>query len=72
MLKISDTAIAEPLSIVFNNCTNQSMFSDIWKKLNICPIHRKDDKGIINSYRSVLLLTICGKIFEKIIFNSLY
>ena len=72
MLKISDTAIAEPLSIVFNNCTNQSMFSDIWKKLNICPIHRKDDKGIINSYRPVLLLPICGKIFEKIIFNSLY
>ena len=72
MLKISDTAIAEPLSIVFNNCTNQSMFSDIWKKLNICPIHRKHDKGIINSYRPVSLLPICGKIFEKIIFNSLY
>ena len=26
MLKICDTAIGEPLSIIFNNCINQSMF----------------------------------------------
>ena len=67
MLKICDTAIVEPLSIIFNNCINQSMFPDIWKQSNICPIHKKGDKQIINNYRP-----ICGKIFERIIFNSLY
>ena len=67
MLKICDTAIVEPLSIIFNNCINQSLFPDIWKKSNICPIHKKGDKQIINNYRP-----ICGKIFERIIFNSLY
>ena len=72
MLKICDTAIVEPLSIIFNNCINQSMFPDIWKRLNTCPIYKKGDKQVINNYRPVSLLPICGKIFEKIIFNSLY
>ena len=70
--KIFDTVIVEPLSIIFNNCINQSMFPDIWKRSNICPIHKKGDEQIINNYRPVSLLPICGKIFERIIFNSLY
>ena len=41
MLKICDSAIVEPLSILFNNCLNQSIFPDIWKRSNICPIHKK-------------------------------
>ena len=48
------------------------MFPDIWKRLNICPIHKKGDKKIINNYRPVSLLPIHGKIFERIIFNSLF
>ena len=65
MLKIYDTAIVEPLSIIFYNCINQSMFPDICKKIN-CPIHKKSDKQIINNYRPVSLLPICGKMFETI------
>ena len=72
MLKICDSAIVEPLTIVFNSCINQSMFPDIWKKSNICPIHKKGDKPTINNYRPVSLLPVCGKIFERLIFNSLY
>ena len=72
MLKICDSAIVEPLSILFNNCMNQIMFPDICKRSNICPIHKKGDKQIISNYRPVSLLPICGKIFERLIFNSLY
>ena len=72
MQKISHTTIVEPLSLIFNNCINQSMFPGIRKKLNICPIHKKDDKQITNNYRPVSLLLICGKVFERIIFSSLY
>ena len=43
MLKICDSAIVEPLSILFNNCLNQSIFPDIWKRSNICPIHKKGE-----------------------------
>ena len=48
------------------------MFPDIWKRSNICHIHKKGDKQIINNYSPVSLLPICGKKFERIIFNSLY
>ena len=71
MVKICDISIVEPLSIIFNNCINQSMFPNIWKKSNISPIHKKGDKQIINNYRPVSLFPFCGKIFERIVFNSL-
>ena len=72
MLQICDSAIVKPLSIIFNNCITQSIFPDIWKKSNICPIHKKGDKQAINNYRPVSLLPICGKILERLIFNSFY
>ena len=72
MLKICDSAIVEPLSILFNNCLNQSIFPDIWERSNIFLIHKKGDKQIINNYRPVPLLPICAKKFERLIFNSLY
>ena len=72
MLKLCDLAIVKPLSIIFSNCVKQSTFPDIWKKLNICPIHKNSDKQLINNYKPASLLPICGKIFERLIFNSLF
>ena len=69
---ILDLAVVKPLSMILRNCFNQSTFPDIWKKLNICPIHEKDAKEVINNYRSASLLEICGRIFERLIFNSLF
>ena len=42
------------------------------KKTNIIPVHKKSDKQIIDNYRPVSLLPICGKIFEKLLFNSIF
>ena len=33
---------------------------------------RKNSKQIVNNYRPVSLLSICSKIFEKLIFDSIY
>ena len=41
MLKICDSAIVEPLSVMFSGCINQSIFPDIWESSNIYPIHKK-------------------------------
>ena len=71
MLKICDLAVIKPFSIIFRICVNYSTFPDIWKKSNICPIHKKGHKQVINKYRPVSLLPIFGKIFERLIFNYL-
>ena len=44
----------------------------MWKLANVTPIFKKGDKQLIKNYRPISLLPICGKIFEKIIFNNLY
>ena len=42
------------------------------KKSIICPIHKKGVKQIIINYGPVSLLPICGKIFQRLIFNYLF
>ena len=69
MLKICDSAIVKPLAILIKNCI---IFPDNWKKSNICPIHKKGDKEIVDNYRPLSLLPVCKTIFEWLIFNSLY
>ena len=43
-----------------------------WKKANIVPIHKKGDKQTLKNYRPVSLLPICGKIFERLLFNEMF
>ena len=58
MIKICDSALAKPLSIIFNNCIKTGIFPYTWKKSNVIPVHKKNDKQLINNYRSVSLLPI--------------
>ena len=41
MLKICDSTIARPLTILSKNCISLGIFHDNWKISNICPIHKK-------------------------------
>ena len=72
MLKLCDKSIITPLSILFQNCIDTRTFPDTWKKSNIVPVHKKGDKQIVDNYRPVSLLPILGKIFERVIFNSIF
>ena len=72
MIKICDKSILKPLIILFENLNKSSYYPDIWKKSNIIPVHKKNDKQLVNNYRPISLLPIFGKIFEKIIFNRIY
>ena len=57
---------------IFKTCLNRGKFPSEWKKGNIVPIHKKDDKQNVKNYRPVSLLPICGKIFEDLIYNVMY
>ena len=47
-------------------------FPSEWKKGNVVPIHKKDDKQCLENYRPISLLPVCGKILEKLIFNEMF
>ena len=72
MIKMCDESLVRPLSIAFRNSLNFCIYPSTWKKANVIPIHKKDDKQCVNNYRPVSLLPVFGKIFEKQIFNETY
>ena len=39
---------------------------------NVVPVHKKSDKQILKNYRSVSLLPIYGKVFERLLYKSLF
>ena len=72
MLLLRDDSVILPLKIIFSNILSTSKYPGTWKLVNVTPIFKKGDKQLIKNYRPISLLPICGKIFEKIIFNNLY
>ena len=72
MIKTNGKLFLKPLILLFQNSCKLSYFPDIWKRSNIIPVHKKNDKQLVKNYRPISLLPIFGKIFEKIIFNKIY
>ena len=72
MLLLCDNSVVLSLKIIFQNILVTSTYPDIWKLANVTPIFNKCDKQLLKNYRPISQLPICGKIFEKIIFNNLY
>ena len=71
MLKICDDSICRPLNIVFKTCLCTGKFPLKWQKANIALIHKKGDKEAVKNYRCISLLPICGKIFERLLYNEM-
>ena len=72
MIKMCNESLLRPLSILFRNSLKSSIYPSTWKKANVIPVHKKDDKQCVNNYRPVSLLPVFEKIFEKLIFNEIY
>ena len=72
MLKICGSSVCRPLQIIYKSCLDRGKFPQEWKKANVVPVHKKNDKQLVKNYRPISLLPICGKIFERILYNSLF
>ena len=72
MILICDSSIVTTLKIIFQNFLEKGVFPIIWKMGNIVPIHKKSSKQLLKNYRPVSLLPVFGKIFEKVIYSSIY
>ena len=69
MLKICRNSLCRPLELIFNNCLANGIFPSDWKKGNMLPVHKKNDK---NNYPPISLLPMCSKILEQVIFNEIF
>lgn len=56
---------------LFNRSLEISIVPNIWKRANVSPIHKKDDKSSVENYRPISLISSVGKAFEKVIFKHL-
>ena len=71
MLKICDDSLCGPLGLIFKSCFENGKFPSEWKKASVVLIFKKYDKQLVKNYRPISLLPICGKIFERLIYNKL-
>ena len=72
MLKLCPEKIAIPLPLIYKKCIMSGSFPDSWKRANVQPIFKKNNRQLKSNYRPISLLPICGKIFEKIVFDQVY
>ena len=72
MLKLCGDSICKPLELIFKTCLRNARFPLEWKKANVVPIHKKGDKQTIKNYRPVSLLPIFGKIFERLLYDTMF
>ena len=72
MRKICDLAIVQPLSLIYEKCIESGKYPSLWKKANVLPIHKKESHQLKKNYRPISMLPICGKLFEKLIFDEIY
>ena len=71
-IQICDDTLVTPLSIIYTKYAKKGVFPKLWKMANIVPVYKKDSKQLLVNYRSISLLPIFQKMFEKILFNNLY
>ena len=70
LVKLSNQAVAQSLSIIFNRCIHEGHFPQSMKKAKLIPLHKGESALSVANYRPISLLPIFSKIFERLIYNQ--
>ena len=65
ILQLCGNSICKPLDLIIQEAIESGSFPSEWKKRNVVPIHKRDDKQCLKDYHPISLLPICRKIFES-------
>ena len=72
MLKMRGFSVFRPLQIIYKSCLDRGKFPQEWKEANVVPVHKRNYRQLVKNYRPISLLPIYGKIFEHVLYNSLF
>ena len=67
ILKELSKELAQPLCNFFNFSLDKGVLPSSYKEANVCPIHKKDERSLVNNYRPISLLNaepFAGKQFS--------
>ena len=72
LLKMASSCLIPSLTRLINLSLKECTMPDSWKKANVIPIHKKDDRHLVENYRPISILPCVSKIIEKIVFKRVY
>ena len=71
VLECADQLVT-PLTKLCKKSVETGVFPSLWKEANIIPLLKKGDKKNPLNYRSISLISLFGKILEKIVHDQIY
>ena len=71
VLKELATELAPVLASFFQQSVEKGIIPDDWKKANICPLYKKNDRSVTSNYRPVSLTCILCKTLEHIMYSNI-
>ena len=57
MLRICEEATALPLKLIYTNCLENGVYSNLWEKANVLPIHKKESRQLTKNYGPISLFS---------------
>ena len=64
--------LSVPLTHFFNSSLKSGVIPILWKSANLTPVHKGDNRELVENYRSISLLPISAKCLERIVYNAIY
>ena len=72
VLKNCEPELSYILAKLFNKCLKESCFPDCWKVSSVVPVFKNvGERSTAKNYRSVSLLSVVSKVFEKLVNNRI-
>ena len=72
VLKNYEPELSYIIAELFNKCLKESCFPDCWKVSSVVPVFKNvGERSTAKNYRPVSLLSVVGKVFEKLVNNRI-